>query len=95
MRAPRGKHKFQSLSSIAGTKYGNRDQGICLVTVYFSLFLRHEAAEAFITLAATAPLLLADGEEWTPSNTEKEVILKTGAVEQSAESPPWFPGTGT
>lgn len=41
-----------------------------------SLFLRHQGGEVLITSAATAPLLQADGEEWTPSKTEKEAVLK-------------------
>lgn len=62
---------------------------------FLSLFLRHQVAEAFIISAANAPLLQADGEEWTPSKQRRKQFLKPGAGEQSAEPPPWFPGTGT
>lgn len=43
---------------------------------FLSLFLRHQVAEAFIISVATAPLLQADGEEWTHFKIEKEAILK-------------------
>lgn len=47
-----------------------------------SLFLHHQVTKAFITSAATAPLLPADGEEVTSIKKKEEAVLQTGAVEQ-------------
>ena len=44
---------------------------------FLSLFLRHhQVAKAFITSAATAPLLPADGEEWTSTKKREEAVIK-------------------
>lgn len=94
----RGKHKiFQGLSSIAGTstKYGNVDQGICccLLFSHCSCVIkspRHSFPQRLLLLSSK--LMGRNGH--TPKPRRKQ-FLKTGAVEQSAEPPPWFPGTET
>lgn len=50
--------------------------------IFLSLFLRHQVAKAFITSAATATLLPADGE-WTSTKKKEEAVIKdrgTGTI---------------
>ena len=66
---------------------------------FLSLFLRHhQVAKAFITSAATAPLLPADGEEWTSTKKREEAVIKdrgSGTISAWRPHPARSPGPGT
>lgn len=81
MRASGEKHRIlQSLSLHSSHKaqvwkLGSRDPVQRLFT-FPSLFLHHQVAKAFITSAATAPLLPASREEWTTIKKKEEAVIK-------------------
>lgn len=100
MRAPRGKaHNIPELIFHSSQEYqvwkrGSRNQlSDCLLFSHCSCVIKWPKHSLPQRLMLFSSKLM--GRNWCTPIQRRKQLLQIGAVEQSAEPPPWFPGTGT